>query len=307
MASAKLWAIRRYWLSRRGDKAAAIKRAYSDGVPINKGTTLNQFISENNIKVDIRRLKQCFPDLMDIPMEHINPGDVEKWRQKRLNAGREATTINREIADLRSVLNKAVRFGDLATHPLAKIRPLKQKDNGVERYLSPEESERLREALKTCDQQLADIVVLALHTGMRRGEIFNLKWTDINFERKQLIIQASGTKTGKRRYIELNATALNVLKQRKKLNGSEGLVFVGRYGSRLFDIKKSWASLLKAARIESFRFHDTRHHFASAMVMKGVPLNTVRELLGHSDIKMTLRYAHLAPENKAEAVRAIEW
>ncbi|MDA9982494.1 site-specific integrase [Gammaproteobacteria bacterium] len=289
------------------DKAATLKRTYTDGTPANNGITLNQFIRDNSIKTDIKRLMLCFPDLMDIPMEDINASDMEKWRQKRINAGREATTVNRDVADLKSVLTRAVRFGDLAVHPLAKLLPLKQKDNHIERYLSDDELKRLRESLNSCDSQLANIVTLALHTGMRRGEMFNLKWADIDFKRSQLTVQASGTKTGKRRYIALNATALNMLNQRKEQYGGEGLVFIGRYGGRLVDIKKSWVSLLKAARIESFRFHDLRHHFASSMVMEGVPLNTVRELMGHADIKMTLRYAHLAPENKAEAVRAIEW
>ena len=73
------------------------------------------------------------------------------------------------------------------------------------------------------------------------------------------------------------------------------------------NIKRSWTSVFKKANIEQFRWNDLRHHFASKLVMVGIDLNTVRELLGHSDIKMTLRYAHLAPEHKINAVKKIDW
>jgi len=83
---------------------------------------------------------------------------------------------------------------------------------------------------------------------------------------------------------------------------NEALVFPGADGGPLVDIKTAWSELLAAAEIENFRFHDCRHDYASRLVMAGVDLNTVRELLGHADIKMTLRYAHLAPEHKSAAV-----
>ena len=82
----------------------------------------------------------------------------------------------------------------------------------------------------------------------------------------------------------------------------DGLVFPGKNGKRFNNIRRSWAGVLDAAKISGFRLHDLRHTFASRLVMAGVDLNTVRELLGHSDYSMTLRYAHLAPEHKAAAV-----
>lgn len=97
--------------------------------------------------------------------------------------------------------------------------------------------------------------------------------------------------------------ALQCLNDWQSQSKGDGLVFPNHQtGTRFDNVKKSWASVLKAAEIKNFRWHDMRHHFASKLVMAGVDLNTVRELLGHADIKMTLRYAHLAPEHKANAV-----
>ena len=104
-------------------------------------------------------------------------------------------------------------------------------------------------------------------------------------------------------YVPLNIVALQCLKDWHTQNKRDGLVFANpQTGAQFDNVKKSWASILKGAEIKNFRWHDMRHHFASKLVMAGVDLNTVRELLGHADIKMTLRYAHLAPEHKAKAV-----
>jgi len=101
----------------------------------------------------------------------------------------------------------------------------------------------------------------------------------------------------------LNAISLKVLNDWRQQTSGNGLVFINSKTGKMFDnVNKAWDGILTAAGIENFRWHDMRHHFASKLVMKGVDLNTVRELLGHSAIKMTLRYAHLAPEHKANAV-----
>lgn len=113
-------------------------------------------------------------------------------------------------------------------------------------------------------------------------------------------MRSTYSKTGRARHVPLNAEAVAVLAAYKK-KGVEGT-------DRIFpvlDVKKGWAALLVTAKIPKFRWHDLRHTFASKLVMAGVDLNTVRELLGHSDLKMTLRYAHLGPEHKAAAVERL--
>ena len=118
-----------------------------------------------------------------------------------------------------------------------------------------------------------------------------------------LTVLGRTAKTGKTRHIPLNAIALGTLKKWYQQNGeASGLVFPGAEGKARNNIKKAWSNLLKSAQIVNFRWHDLRHNFASKLVMAGEDLNTVRELMGHADLKMTLRYAHLSPEHKASAV-----
>ena len=118
-----------------------------------------------------------------------------------------------------------------------------------------------------------------------------------------LTVTGITTKTNTTRYIPLNKTVLDCLQawQPKDVD-LDAYVFAGKDGARVVDIKTAWKALMTAAKVSNFRVHDLRHTFASKLVQAGVDLNTVRELLGHSDIKMTLRYAHLAPEHRAAAV-----
>ncbi len=145
---------------------------------------------------------------------------------------------------------------------------------------------------------LTPVVLTAINTGMRRGELLSMMWADINWEAKMLTIRAENAKSGRQRHIPLNVEAMEVLQRWAGQAGERRAAKVFEVG----DIKKGWGKLITDARIEQFRFHDLRHHFASRLVRAGVDLNTVRELLGHADITMTLRYAHLAPDTLAAAV-----
>ncbi len=286
-------------------------------------------------KATIARLRNCFEaELGARRLHEITPWVIEKWRTKRRKSGTAVSTINRDIAALNAAMNRAVQWHYTDKHPFAGVKPLKMDDNKAPRFLSPAEERRLRLVLAEREEKaragrdkgnawreargyptlpdlratpyvdrLRPIVLLALNTGMRRGEIFGLSWADIDRKQAVVTVRGAGAKSGKTRHIPLNAEALAVLKGWQKTTGAEsGLVFPGQDGARVDNIQTSWERLLKAAKISNFRFHDLRHTFASKLVMAGVDLNTVRELLGHSDLKMTLRYAHLAPEHKAQAV-----
>lgn len=160
-------------------------------------------------------------------------------------------------------------------------------------------------SVRTFADYLEPLVILAMNTGMRRGELFSLRWQNVNLERDFLTIEAANAKSGKARHIPLNQKAKSALTNWRSDSKSLLWVFEGKPEQPLKDIKKAWFTVLKEANIKDFRFHDLRHHFASRLVMAGVDLNTVRELLGHSSLEMTLRYAHLAPEHRARAVSLI--
>ena len=149
---------------------------------------------------------------------------------------------------------------------------------------------------------LQPMVLLSLNTGLRRGEILQLRWADVELLRRELIVRGDNAKSGKTRHIPLNNEALTTLQQWRSDSKSTEWVVAGHDGERMRAVKTSWKRGLRSAAISDFRWHDLRHHFASRLVMNGVDLNTVRELLGHSDLTMTLRYAHLSSEHKADAV-----
>jgi len=288
--------------------------------------------------VAVRRLRADFAAWLDEPLGAFNSWRMESWRRDRLKAGTEAATINRQLVTLKAALAKAVAWGVISTHPLAGLKPLKVDDDERTRFLTPDEESRLRAALAKRESELraardrgnawraergktlrparsaqfvdhlTPLVLLALNTGLRRGELFALRWSDVDLEHAMLTVRSAASKSGDSRRIPLNTEAASVLKGWKKQAenpDAEALVFPGEGGKRLDNINKSWRTAVKLARVSGFRFHDLRHTFASKLVQKGVDLNTVRALLGHADLTMTLRYSHLAPDNLAAAVAKI--
>lgn len=153
---------------------------------------------------------------------------------------------------------------------------------------------------------LRPMVLLSLNTGLRRGELFGLEWTDIDFEARTLAVRGAVAKSGNTRIVGLNDTALSVLDAWRRQHPGIGLVFKSPKTGKAFDnVNKAWRELLKDAKIIGFRWHDMRHSFASWLVQSGVDLYVVRQLMGHSSIAMTERYAHLAPQAAHEAVNRI--
>ena len=266
----------------------------------------------------------------DKPLTDIKLADAESFRLDLQADDKSASTINRLTATMKAALQKASDWDLLETNPLSKLKPLKTDKRPVIRYLDDNEQDRLTKALTARDDELkkkrdnyndwakkrgykekpelgtyADrltpIVLLALNTGLRRGEIWNLKWGDVDLKNAMLVVHGKGAKSGQTRHIPLNDTALSALKTYKgNVSKMPNLPVFGKH-----EFKKAFASLLKKAQITDFRFHDLRHTFASRLVMAGVPLNTVRELMGHASLEMTLVYAHLAPDNLRQAVELL--
>jgi integrase len=286
----------------------------------------------------LKRIKSDFKEWLDIPMVEMDLALIERWRGVRVRKGNKPVTINRNLQRLQALLAKAVEWKAIDRHPFVGLKPLKHDRSGRVRYLDEDEEQQLREALLKREDKLRKdrerfnawrvarhksplplrnyeyvdhlrpVVLLALNTGLRRGELLNLMWKDVNLKTRWLTVAGLTSKNNQTRRVPLNAEAVTLLEgwnrqSKGSLTGS--YVFANRRGKRMTTITTAWRSLRKLAKLRNFNFHDLRHHFASRLVQSGVDLNSVRELLGHSDIQMVLRYAHLAPGGLANAVEKI--
>lgn len=231
-------------------------------------------------------------------LHEIQSIDVQRFKNERAEKVKHGT-VNRSLAILKSMFNRAIEWKKATENPCKGVKNFKE-NNQRDRYLTDEEELRL---LPNCNEYLKTIIIIALHTGMRKGEILRLKWKDINTEHR--IISLYETKNGEGRKIVMNQTIYNTIMNFPKHPKSE-YVFCDKFGKPYGDIKKSFLSAINKAGIINFHFHDLRHTFASRLVMAGVDLNTVRELLGHKSLEMTLRYSHLSPNHKMQAVAVLD-
>ena len=223
-------------------------------------------------------------------ISEITSWQIEKFKARRKEQVKPAS-VNRELALIKHMLTKAVEWGKLKESPAKPVKLLKGEARRV-RFLMPDEIQNL---LSNCADHLRPIVTVAVHTGMRRGEILGLTWDRVSFE--QGIITLLDTKNKERRDVPMNETVRATLEAAEK---KTPLVFPSG------NMKTAFGTALKKAGISDFRFHDLRHTFASNLVMAGEDLNTVAELLGHKGLQMTKRYSHLSPKFKARAVGILD-
>ena len=252
---------------------------------------------------DRAALLHVYPAFTERRMSAIMPLDVRRYIRERQRAGAAASTINKEIG----VLSRAIRWGnqELGLALENPVQGLKQREpEGRVRWLTRSQAAALVAAAGRLGPRaghLADVITLALHTGMRKGELLGLAWSQVDLEHGLIVLEGRQTKSGKRRAIPLNGPARAALLARRAKADAALLVFGG-----VQDVKRSFAHACQVAGITDFRFHDLRHTFASWLVQAGVPLPEVRDLLGHASIEMTERYAHLAPERLRGAVARLE-
>lgn len=208
---------------------------------------------------------------------------------------RAAGTVNRAATILSHAITVAVNEWEwMQDHPMRRIRKMPEPRGRV-RFLSDDERKALLAACKESEtKHLYMLVILALSTGARRGEIMNLKWPDINFERK--VITLHETKNGERRLLPLTGLALTLLREyAKDKEGQKGLVFASAANPKKpFEFRTSWETAVKRAGIVNFRFHDLRHSAASYLAMNGATPAEIAEVLGHKTLQMVKRYAHLS-------------
>jgi len=256
--------------------------------------------SYSSKKYIIKKLKAQF---RNIPLVKFNLALLEQFQTDKLKTECKSATVNRYTATLKHMFTKAFDWEMISEDTLKKIRKVKQleENNKRLRYLSSEECQAL---IYSCDDYLKPIVITALHSGMRKTEILKLKWKQVDI--KNSFILLSDTKSGKRRSIPINETLYTTLKSIERRLDIPYVFFNPETGKHYNDIKKAFNRACEKAGISDYRFHDNRHTFASQLLMGGGDLVALKEILGHADIKMTLRYSHLASAHMRKAVNILD-
>ena len=271
---------------------------------------------------DVKRTKNLHGFFgKDFVLNNLSKSHVSEYINSRRDDGVSDKTINKELSLLSTAIKHARENWDWNLENPVSGKRLTELE-GSYRFLSYEEAEAL---IKSADeglpvgqgpstQYLKDFIILGLHTGCRSGELLGLEWHRVDLKYNRIRLEAEHTKTKKARTIPLNRDAREALlcRQREQVDSELETSFVFAHtnprwrGQRIGSIKNSFASACERARIKGCTPHTLRHTCASWLVMSGRPLIEVRDLLGHSTIKMTERCAHLAPENLVDAVSSIE-
>jgi len=255
------------------------------------------------------RLKPLCRTFGSLRLNAITPALIERYKQERARdlrpdptrRGRrmpgpddrppqpiQPATVNRELAVLSAVLSKAVEWGKLAVHPMrgGKVKKL-PGERTCERVLTDEEETHL---LKASAPEIRDAIILALETGMRLGEVCSLTPATVDLARGELYLPKP--KNAKPRRLPLTPAARAVLHLRTTGRAPTDRLFPAPEGKRCYRLKTAWQRAVARAGLDGLRFHDLRHTFATRLITGGADLITVMTLLGHSDLRMTSRYAH---------------
>lgn len=283
------------------------------GTPKPEGITLRQMAAiylrwsrKNRRASTARRNKSLLEQLLkffgDPKLRDIRTREVEAYKSRRADHAKPAT-VNREIASLRHLFNLAIKWDYVTENPVARKVEFLEENNTITRCLADEEEGRLMASLP---QHLKAIAKFALHTGMRRGEILNLTWPDISLENGLIRVRPESSKGKRHREIPIDEVAREVLSELPRSIDCPYVFWNPDTGDVRKELKTAWLSAVKRAGIKDFRFHDLRHTFASRLVQREASLVAVKDLLGHSDIKTTMRYSHLAPSDLRRAISLLD-
>ncbi|MBF0490199.1 MAG: site-specific integrase [Candidatus Omnitrophica bacterium] len=241
-------------------------------------------------------------------LDQINSLMVRQYMARRLKDIRPAS-VNREFQTLKGMYNRAIEWDMFhGKNPAVGIKNFPQNNSRC-RWLTDEEQTRL---LTCCEGLTKVLVLIALKTGMRWGEIKALKWTQepcsnyVDFENGIIFIHEALAKTQRSRHIPLSNAVRLALQSVERVPGQQYIFLNPETNKPIGCIKRSFHTALRRAGITNFRFHDLRHSFASQLVRNGVDLYIVQKLLGHSTPKMTQRYAHLKHDQLKDAIAKID-
>lgn len=253
------------------------------------------------------------PVIGTLPLKQIAPLHLERIKKNMRDGGQSDRSIQYALSLVRQIFNYAIRHEMwIGTNPVTKIR-MPKPNNKRTRFLSPEEADGLLTAIREKSQEFYEICLLSLHCGLRAGEIFNLKWVDIDLENG--IIAIKDAKGGKNRFAHMTRDVKEIF-ETKPIGAANDRIFLQKQGSKATrpQVSGTFRRTVDGLglnggitdRRDKLCFHSLRHTYASWLVQSGVSLYEVKERLGHSSLSMTERYSHLSPDSAKATVSAIE-
>jgi len=292
----------------------------------------------------LARLKKCFSEFDELKMDEITPRRADTNKHKSIKAGLKPETVNRDITALKSALARYEKWNTNFINPLKGYKLIKvDRNKEIVRAFTENEVEALRVALEKREEKiktnrasgnqwreerkkkllpvlggnyidsLRPAVEISLATGLRRGELFSLTWPHVDLKKSEIRIKGENTKSFLTRIMPLSDHTISILREWKLQQGrTQGnLVFPGENGGRLTSLTKSFYPVIKDAGIErvkddiSLNWHSLRHTFGTQLGQTGVDPATIKELMGHADLKTTQRYLHSDIDRKREAIEKI--
>ena len=287
----------------RIEESKSAHRAYSSKLIFN--TLVEMYLTNEYLgtkpQMQRSRLKHWLNHMGEMPINDIDKDDIAAGLDKLPNEFSNAT-INKYKKLTSVVFNYGIRELGLTENPTRYIRSLPEK-KGRTRYLSDNERNRLFKACRASKwEKLYLLVLMAITTGARRGELLSLRWNDIDFERRTAYV--STTKNGQPKVLPLTDSVIRELQLFNKNDSS--LIFASKVKENVaYCFTKPWKKALEDGEIEDFRFHDLRHSCASYLAQSGASLLEIADVLGHKQISVTKRYAHLCIEHKSSLINRV--
>jgi len=244
-------------------------------------------------------------------LSQISPFDLEKLKIKLMKQGFAQATVKHVLVLVRQIINKAISWGMWSgENPIKKVK-LPTLNNRRERFLTKAEMGKVLKALQIISPLVHDIALLSLHTGMRAGEMFSLKWSHIDMENG--LIHIADPKNKRSRKAFMTSTIKDMFAS-YKIGKPEDFVFRSTRGKKINEVSHTFDRVVKDLKInegikdprQKVVFHTLRHTFASWLAIQGTPILTIKELMGHQSLAMTERYSHLSPDHKKQAIEGIE-
>ena len=251
--------------------------------------------------------RHLVPYFGEMPLGKVSFAAIQDYKAAKVKDDYNEKTINNHLMILRRMLEVARKRGLIETVP--EIEWLKAPKPAFD-FLTFEEAERL---LAAADGEWRVMFLVALRTGLRQSELLGLRWEDVDLKAGRLVVRQAivrgriGTpKSGKPREVPLSSETVRALKEHRHLRGQYVFSYDDGEPLQKTCLRRPLPAACKKAGLRNVGWHVLRHTFASHLTMRGVPLKVIQELLGHSTMEMTMRYAHLAPEVRRDAVELLD-